>query len=131
MLFPMRRTYLLFSIIVFSAAGLIAQDDAQFQTWMKAAAGANGRARAAITAKDNAAVATEAKTMAGSFDDIAQFWTKRHKDDAVKFAETARDAAKTLEAATTPEEQTAALQAMGATCKGCHAVYREGNKIKQ
>jgi hypothetical protein len=128
----MRKASILLSIFTFCAAGLFAQDDlAQYQTWMKAAAGANGKARAAVTAKDNAAVAAEAKTMAESFDHIAQFWAKQKKEDAVTFAETARDAAKALGAATTPEDQTAAMQKLMGTCRGCHTAHRDGTNFKQ
>ena len=131
MLICMRRASILLSIFAFCAAGLSAQDDlAQYQTWMKAAAAANGKARAAVTAKDNAAVAAEAKTMAESFDQIAQYWTKQKKDDAVTFAETARDSAKALGAATTPEDQTAAMTKLAGTCRGCHPIYRDGSKFK-
>ena len=51
----MRRASILFSVFAFCAAGLIAQDAAdlpKYQAWMKAAAGANGALRAAVTAKD-------------------------------------------------------------------------------
>ncbi len=127
----MRHASIGFSILIFCVASLVAQDDvAQYQTWMKAAVSANGAAKAAIAAKDNDAVAMQAKKMAESFDQIAQFWAKHQKEDAVKLAETARDSAKTLASATSTEDQTAALQKVGGTCRGCHSVYRDGNNIK-
>ncbi|MDP9171355.1 MAG: hypothetical protein M3N54_12110, partial [Acidobacteriota bacterium] len=97
---------------------------------MKAAAGASRAARGAVTAKDNAALTAQARIMEDNFDHISQFWSRRQKDDAVKFADTARDAAKTLGTATTPEDQTAALQKIGGACMGCHTMYRDGDKIR-
>jgi cytochrome c556 len=128
----MLRTSILISIFALCAGGLFAQDDtAQYQTWMKAAAGAQRAVRGAVTAKDNAAVAAQAKIMEENFGHISDFWTKLQKDDAVKLANTARDAAKTLGTATTPEDQTAAMQALGATCNACHQTYRDGSNIKK
>src|SRR5579862_6837474 len=97
MLNTMRKAPIVFSIAAFCAAGLVAQDDlAQYQTWMKAAAGANGALRKAVAAKDTAAAQTAANTMAENFDHIAQFWAGKNKADEQKFAETARDAAKAV-----------------------------------
>lgn len=127
----MLRASLLFCIFAVCAGTLAAQDDlAQYQTWMKAAATATGAARNGINAKDNAAVAAQTKIVGENFDQMAKFWAKRQKEDAVKLSESARDAAKDLGAATTTDEQTAALLKVSATCRGCHSVYREGNKIK-
>jgi len=128
----MRHLTIVFSIALLGAAALNAQDElAQYQTWMKGAVGASNAAKAAVAAKDNAAVADNAKKLSENFDHIAQFWEKRHKEDAVKLAETARDAGKALASATSPEDQTAALQKVGTTCRGCHTNYRDGNKIKE
>jgi len=132
MLMSMLRTTLIFSILVFSAFGLFAQDDlAQYQTWMKAAAGAARGGRGAVASKDAAAISAAAKTAADNFDSIATFWTKKSKPEAAALATTARDAAKALGAATTPEDQTAALGKINGTCMGCHAMTRDGNNFKQ
>jgi hypothetical protein len=127
----MRRASIFVSILAFCAAGLMAQDDlAQYQAQMKAAAQANGAARKAIAAKDTAAASEAAKKMATAFDEIATFWHKKGKDDAVKLSETARDAAKATAAASTPEAQQAELEKAGATCRGCHSLYRAGDNFK-
>ena len=128
----MLRATLTLSLLAFCAVGLIAQDDlAQYQTWMKAAAGASGAARGAVTAKDAAALSTQAKIIEENFAHISAYWAKKQKDDAVKLSDTAKDAAKALGAATTPEEQAAAMQKLNGTCRGCHTVYRDGDKFKQ
>jgi len=127
----MRLATIFVAVFAFCLSGLMAQDElTQFQTWMKAAAGGRGKAGKAIQAKDVAAAAAAAKDSAENFDKIATFFKAKGKDDAVKFAESARDAAKAVAAATTPEDQQAALAKMGPNCQGCHAAYREGDKFK-
>jgi cytochrome c556 len=131
MLDTMRLATILATVFAFCLAGLMAQDElTQYQTWMKSAAGARGAAMKGVQAKDVAATAASAKTAADAFDSMAGFWKNKGKSDAVTFAETARDAAKAAAAATTPEDQQAALAKIGPTCMGCHAVYRDGQKFK-
>jgi len=94
---------------------------------MKAAVAANGALRAAITAKDTAAGATAANNEAAAFDKIAAFWkAKGGADDAVNFAQSARDAAKAAAAATTPEDMQAAAAKINPNCGGCHMAHRAG-----
>jgi len=127
----MRSIRIVLPVLTFCLATLVAQDElSQYQTWMKGAAGANGAAKKGVAAKDVAATAAAAKTAAENFDKIAGFFKSKHKDDAVAFAETARDAAKAAAAATTSEDQAAALAKIGPTCAGCHGLYRDGNKFK-
>ena len=129
---PMRRVSILFSVFAFCAAGLIAQnaDLAQYQTWMKAGAGANGALRAAVTAKDAAAIKENSAKAAEAFDSIAKYWAGKDKADAVKFSEDARDAAKAVGAATDEAGQKAALGKLAGTCRGCHTPYRNGSDFK-
>jgi hypothetical protein len=98
-----------------------AQDDAQYQTWMKSM---QPTLRAIRGAADNAAAAADATKLADTFDKVAAFWKARHADDAVKFAETARDAAKSI--ASGSGDKAANLQTIQGTCGGCHAAHREG-----
>lgn len=133
MLNAMSKVTAIICAIALGATALLAQDAdlTQYQTWMKGAVAAQGAARTAIAAKDDAAVKENANKMAENFDSIAKFWTGKKKDDATKFAETARDGSKALAAAKTPEDQAAAMQAVGATCRGCHTAYRDGSAFKQ
>jgi hypothetical protein len=128
----MRLATILVTVFAFCLACLMAQDEelAQYQTWMKAAAGARGAAMKSIQAKDVAATAASAKTVAENFDLMAKFWQSKGKADAQAFAETARDSAKAAAAASTAEEQQAAMQKSGPTCTGCHMIYRDGNNFK-
>lgn len=131
MLVTMRLATILVTVFAFCLAGLMAQDElTQYQTWMKAANGAHRTAMKSVQAKDVAAAASAAKDEAAAFDSIVTFWKGKGKDDAVGFATTARDNAKAAAAATTPEDQQAALAKIGPACMGCHAVYRDMNKFK-
>jgi cytochrome c556 len=126
MLITMRKATILISALAFSAFGLFAQDElATYQASMKAAAGANGALRKAVTEKDSAAVTANAQKMADSFEQIAKFFQGKGKEDGVKFANAARDAAKSVAGG-----DESALAKIGPNCQGCHAVYRDGNKFK-
>jgi cytochrome c556 len=131
MLFTMRKASLLVSALAFGAFGLLAQDElATYQTWMKTAAGSNAALKTAVTAKDAAAISENSKKVAESFDQMAKFWAAKHKDDAAKLAETARDAAKSVPTASA-DDQTAALAKINGTCRSCHTTYRDGSKFKE
>jgi hypothetical protein len=123
MICHMSRILILFAIC---AAALSAQDEAAYTALMKGTPPQVNAIKAAIMAKDNAAVATEANKLAATFQQVADFWTKRQKDDAVKMAQATRDAAKEIAAATDADAQNAAVAKAQATCGGCHRVYREG-----
>jgi mono/diheme cytochrome c family protein len=124
----MNRTILLISVLSVFAGLSIAQDDAVYSGWMKTMNPSVMAINAAIAAKDNPTVAAEANKMAATFDQVAGFWTARKVDDAVGFAKAARDAAKTLAAATDPDAQTAALKTVQAQCGQCHMAHRGGGR---
>ena len=117
----MRTQFLMMSLpFVFSVLAS-AQDDAQFQAWMKSMPASVGAIR---TAADNAAAGPEAGKLADSFDKVAAFWKTRNADDAVKLSETARDAARAI--ASGSGDKAANLQKIQATCGTCHTAHREG-----
>ncbi len=97
---------------------------------MKAAAAASGALNKAIMEKDAAAVKANSETMVSNFGWIATFFKDKGKDDGVKFATAASDAAKAVAAASTPEDMAAAAQKIRPTCGGCHMVYRAGSAFK-
>jgi hypothetical protein len=124
----MKRTLLLISVMsVFAVVGS-AQDDAVYASWMKTMQPSVMAINAAIAAKDNPTVAAEANKLAATFEQVVGFWTQRKADDAIAFAKTARDAAKTLAAATDPDAQTAALKTVQAQCGQCHMAHRGGGR---
>jgi len=114
------------ALLAISVGVVSAQDDATYQAWMKATPGQVTAIRNAIMAGDNAKVKMEASKLADMFQQVADFWQKRMKEDAVKMAQATRDAAKEVAAATTAETQTAGVTKIQGTCGGCHRVYREG-----
>ena len=98
---------------------------------MKAAAGANGAIRKAIGTGDNAAASEKAREMPEASDKIALFFKEKGKDDVVKFAEGASAVGKAVAAAaTSANDQKAAVAKLGANCQGCHTLYRDGEKFK-
>lgn len=117
----MHKTCLLIAMLAMLGVPGVAQDDAQYQTWMKSV---SPSLRAIRGAADNAAAAADATKLADTFDKMAAFWKARHADDAVKFAETARDAAKAI--ASGSGDKAANLQTIQGTCTGCHSAHREG-----
>src|SRR5271168_4476372 len=117
----MRKACILIAAFVTFGVLGSAQDDAQYQTWMKSIPPSVGAIRSAA---DNAAAAGDATKLADTFDKVAAFWKVRNADDAVKFAETARDAAKAIAGGS--GDKAANLQKIQGACGGCHSAHREG-----
>ncbi len=117
----MYRTLLAISALFVFSVSASPQDDAEYANWMKSI---QPTMRAIRMAPDNAAAAADATKLADTFEKVATFWKARHADDAVKFAETARDAAKAI--ASGSGDKAANLQAIQGTCGGCHSAHREG-----
>src|SRR5690242_15138466 len=124
----MKRTLILITAIAIFGALASAQDDAAYSDAMKTVGGANGPLRTAVQGKDVAAAATEAGKIATAFDTVLSYWTAKKADDAIKFATTARDAAKTIASAKDADAQAAALQTLGGTCMQCHMAHRGGGR---
>jgi hypothetical protein len=120
-LVPMPKTCILIgALATFGILG-VAQDDAEYKTWMRSMSPTVGAIR---NAPDSAAAAADATKLADTFDKVAIFWKAKNADDAVKFAETARDAAKAIAAG---GDKAANLQKIQSTCGGCHSAHRGGS----
>jgi cytochrome c556 len=106
---------------------LLAQTDADYMGWMKAAVASKGKVAKGIAAKDGPGVATDAKVMEDSFKGIEDYWTKKGAADATGFAKTARmasaDIAKAAKAGDF-DAANAAMATLGGTCGGCHMAHR-------
>ena len=118
----MRKALILIAGIAALAAMSIAQNDAEYKTWMKSIPPSVGAVR---NATDNGAAASDATKLADTFEKVATFWKARNADDAVKLAETARDAAKAIASGT--GDKVANLQKLQGTCGACHKAHREGS----
>ena len=117
----MRKILLFIAIATGFGILAVAQDDAQYQTWMKSVPASVTAIR---NATDTAGAAADATKLADTFDKVATFWKGRNATDAVQFAETARDAAKAIAAG--DGDKAANLQKLQAQCGGCHRAHREG-----
>ena len=117
----MRTPSILLTSIALLASVAIAQDDAQYKSWMQAV----GPAMRGVGGADEAAAKADATKLADTFDHVATFWKAKNADDAVKFAETARDAAKDIASGT--GDKAANVQKIRATCGGCHSAHRGGS----
>ena len=103
---------------------------AQHEAAMKQIQTSNGALGKAVKSSDLTTAATEAKMVATQFAIVERFWTQHKKEDAIKLAGSARTAANEVAAAAAAGDQMkaqTALQGIGATCKQCHSVYREGS----
>lgn len=113
------------------AASLLgaAVSDSDYVTFMKAAAGACGRAKKNVEAKANAAdLAKDAAEMATNFKKIQAYWKAKKADDAVTAAKDAAAASNLLAKAAKAGDMAAAethFKAVTATCGGCHKAHRE------
>jgi cytochrome c556 len=117
-------TALALSLAGFTA---LAQDDAEFQNWMKATGQANGVLRKA-NPKTGPEVVAAAEKLGGIYENMIGFWRQRNAADAVKSSEEGKAAAAALAAAAKAgdaDKANSAAGALGATCKGCHSAHRE------
>ena len=107
---------------------VIAQDDADYQKWMKTIGATSGSLRKNLDAKDGAAVAAAAKKLREAFDQVHDFWHKKGVDDAMKLAMTAGDGFREVAeqaAAAKFDDASTALKKASATCAACHSAHRE------
>jgi hypothetical protein len=118
----MRKACFLLFISLVPGILAFAQDDAQYQAWMKSIPPTLGAIR---NAPDNDAAKGDAAKLADTFDKVTAFWKARNADDAVKFAETAADTARAIAAGS--GDKAANVQKIQGTCGGCHMAHREGS----
>jgi hypothetical protein len=97
-----------------------------YQGWMTSLQPQVGAVRKVMGGKDDAVTAAEANKLAAILDNVAGFWKTRQNADALGFAVSGRDAAKSLASATTPLERTVALKKVQDACAGCHLAHRSG-----
>ena len=112
----------------------LAQSDADYQGWMKAAVASKGKVAKGIAAKDGPGTAAEAKSMEASFKQIEDYWSKKGAADAVGFAkqgllaDSATHYVAKAAAAGDFDAANTAMASVGGACGGCHAAHRAGEK---
>jgi cytochrome c556 len=95
---------------------------------MKSVGQANGAIRKGVDASNAELVKTNAAILAKAFTETEAFWKKRGKEDAVKFAQTARAAVDGLEKAAAAGNWGDAKKhntTLGQQCQSCHGTFRE------
>ncbi|MBI4907438.1 MAG: hypothetical protein HY820_27685 [Acidobacteria bacterium] len=114
--------------MLLGASMLMALDEKELTTKMKAAGDHMNAIRKAMQGGAMADVATHAKGMVSALDGTEGFWKERKMDDAVKFnldgLEGARALVKAAEGSDNAAARTAASK-MGGACKSCHEAHRE------
>ena len=124
----MKRTLLLAACLLATSAGVSAQDDAQYQTWMKVAAAASGSLRKDLDAKSGVTAGTDARKLEDVFGQVAAYWQSKNVSDATKFAQDAQAAFRQVADLSNTgkfDEASEALKTAQATCTGCHNSHRE------
>ena len=124
----MKYVICLAALLVFVSVSVSAQEDEQYETWMKSAAGAVGNLRKNIDAKAGDAAAADAKKAQEAFAQIEGYWKAKKADDAVKFAADAQAGLKEageMASAGKFTEAGDALKKAQTNCTGCHNAHRE------
>ncbi len=124
----MKRFLLMTTCFAALGVTVVAQDDAEYQGWMKSVGATSGSLRKNLEAKNADAAAADAKKLQEIFGHVHDYWSGKHADDAMKFAmnagmgfgEVAEQAA-----AGKFEEASATLKTTSSNCGGCHTAHRE------
>src|SRR5579872_3244795 len=110
----MCKACILICVSSLSALPLSAQADRQYQEWMKSMFPSIAAIR---NSADKAAATAAAVKLADTFDQVARYWSSKQSDDALGFAEAARDAARAIAAGN--GDTAANLRKIQAQCTGC------------
>jgi cytochrome c556 len=106
-----------------------AQDEAEFQKWMKDTAATNQKIRKQLQASAHTEVAKDAEHLASIYKNVGAFFAKRgNADDAVKIAADGEKALMELAAAANTGDTAKIQESMkivGGSCAGCHRAHRE------
>lgn len=114
-----------------AAPAAAAVTEAQVEATMKQIAQQNGTLQKSVKANMLPEAAAAAKELATAFANVERFFQQHNRQDAVKLAQQGRTGATDAAAAATAGDQmkaAAAAASIGATCKQCHSVYREGDQ---
>jgi len=105
-----------------------AQEDADYQNWMKSNGATVASLRKNLDAKSGDAAAADAKKLQDTFVQVNAYWQKKNVSDAAKFSMDAQNGFKDvaqLAAAGKFDEASAALMKTQANCAGCHMAHRD------
>jgi hypothetical protein len=103
-------------------------DKTQFQAWMKGMQGLVTGVRTVIVSKDKTPLKENADKLAAQFDNVSKFLAAHQSKDAAEFADSARDAAKSIGGLDVQVEQILALRKVQEACSNCHVAHRAGKQ---
>ena len=118
-------------VLTLMASGLVltAQDNHEFETWMKSVGSSTGAIRK-MEKKTGPEVVAGAEKISGVYENMIAYWRQRNADDAVKLSQDGKAAAVELASAANAGDEakaTAAFAKVGGTSKPCHDAHREKN----
>ena len=127
----MRSLFVLTTLPVLVVLGAQAQNEGDYQGWMKTVAATMGGMNKKIAAKDGPGAASDAQKLESTFKEVEGFWKQRGgADDAVTFAMNAQTAAAAVAKAASADkmdEAAAEAKSLQGNCGGCHKAHREGS----
>ena len=133
----MRTMRILAAIAATIIGVLLAQSDADYQSWMKTVAATNQSLQKNLAAKDAKGVSADAAKLQDTFKQVEGFWQTRNSADAMNFAKQAQTAAASISKdveAGNMDQAAADAKSLAAVCGQCHMAHREkgdsGFKIK-
>jgi len=106
---------------------LLAEENTEFVAWMKGTGTAVDNLKK-MEQKTGERAVRSAERVSVVYEEMIAFWRQRNANDAVKWSEEGKATALALATAAYAgdnEKATAALDALGATCKSCHDAHRE------
>jgi hypothetical protein len=120
----------LLSVVCLLTLGIlvVAQDEADYQQWMKTAGATMGSLNKNLQAKSGDAAAADAKKLEEVFGKVHDFWHKKKVEDAMKFAMNAQAGFKQvgqLAASGKVDDASASVKKATENCAGCHTAHRE------
>jgi hypothetical protein len=124
----MKATVILMGGLLLLCLAVWAQDDPEYQSWMKSNNANVASLRMNLAAKSGDAAAADAKKLQDTFAQVNAYWQKKNVSDATQFAMDAENGFKEvgqLAAGGKFDEASAALMKTQANCGGCHMAHRE------
>lgn len=119
------------ALLTLMSSGLVltAQDNHEFEAWMKSVGSSTGAIRK-MEKKTGPEVVAGAEKIGGVYENMIAFWRQRNAEDAVKLSQDGKAAAVELASAASAGDDAKAASAfakVGGTCKPCHDAHREKN----
>ena len=119
---------LLFAVFAFSGSFLPAQDEKEFETWMKTTNSTMGSLRKNIQGKATDEAVKDAQKLEEIYKQVSAYFEKQKVEDAAKWAKEGQTAASEAAAAAKAgdwDKAATSARAINGTCNSCHGAHRE------